>query len=185
MNFNAFFLDKLNGTNNFMGLNTKKFNPNSYLFSNVIKVEEANSSQPLINQTNNQDGKESETNTLTEHAIYVSQKEITQLSDFITHFISNTDKQLKSSDTTQSPSSIEKNKKKLILNDDGLNSLLAGIVQIITTQNQNYSKNLNVNPIDTNDAENSKTVTQSLLNLLSQVNILNLSFQKAVHRKFR
>jgi hypothetical protein len=179
MNFNAFFLDKLNDTNNFMGLNSKKFNPNSYLFSNVIKVEEANSSQPLINQTNNQNLTESETTTPTENAIYVSEKEINQLSDFITHFISNTDKQLKSSETAQSPSSIENNKKKLNLNEDGLNSLLVGIVQIITTQNQIYTKDLNVNPTNTNDAENTNTVTQSLLNLLSQVNVLNLSFKSS------
>jgi flagellar hook-length control protein FliK len=179
MNFNAFFLDKLSETNNLMGSNTKKFNPNSYLFSNIIKVEEANSSLPLINQPNNQDVTDSETTTPTENVIHVSENEITQLSDFITQFISNTDKQLKSSEITQSPSSMELNKNKLILNEDGLNSLLEGIVQKITTQNQIYSKNINVNPIDTKDTENTKTVTRSLLNLLSQVNTLNLSFKSS------
>jgi hypothetical protein len=177
MNFNAFFLDKLNETNNLLELNTNKFNPNSYLFSNIIKVEEANSSQSLINQTNNQDLTESEGTTPTENVIHVSEKEITQLSDFITQFISSANNQAKLTEIIQNPSSIEFNKNKITLNEDGLNSLLEGIVQKISTQSQIYTKDINANSTVINDAKNIKNVTQSLLNLLNQANTLNLSFK--------
>ena len=177
MNYNTFFLDKISGTDNLIGLNANKFNPHAYLFSNVIKVEEANSSQPVSNTINNQNISEFETGTPPENVIHVSETEITQLSDFISQFITSNYKPLNSFETTQNLSSIELNNNKLILNEDGLTSLISGIVQKIIVQNQVNTTDSNLSVSTNENTKNTKDVTQSLLNLLNQVKSLNLAFK--------
>jgi hypothetical protein len=177
MNFNTFFLDKISRTNNVIGLNASKFNPNAYLFSNIIKIEEANSSQPLVSQTNNRDTLETETTTPAENVIQVSEKEIDQLSNIITQYISKNLQTVKSLKSAKGSSSVELNKNNVILNENELTNLIQSIVQKIVNQNQISSKDFTANSQENGDAKNVKAITRSLLNILSQINNLNLSFK--------
>ena len=181
MNFNTFYLDKLNGSDQSLGLGYKKSNPSAYGFADIIKVcenenSQANASNPLAVQT---ESMLNDVESANDNTLHLSEENLSELSQLISQFLSNAGNANSANEVAQKFDSISVSKKQLLLSKADLNNLLSGLIEKVAKQNPDaLTKSVNPN-LTVNDTLTDKVseLTKSLVDSITENKSLNLAFK--------
>ena len=154
MNFNTFFLDKLSSVNQSPNSSSGKTSHSTYLFSDIMKVQERENETNLKSQSDsvNPGSNAIESSPFSSNVIECNDKKLKTLSDFINSFIASTEESINISEVKQDSQPVAINKKTFLMSSAGMEDFLKGLVETI---NLNSSDGLNaaVTPNKENSGE--------------------------------
>jgi len=190
MNFSTFFIDKLSGTSPELSMGTKRPLIGSYMFSDIIKVYEDETSKKTVLQSNSEINPKDETLPPTDNVIQVSADDLSELFQFINSFITS-NPEMQSTESNYKIDSTEISKKQFVVDGEQLTQFINGLVnkisnnsEIISNNEQNdfYGKELsivfktdpgkitlNITPLKKVDTENPVVIDKMLGSLQSLI----------------